>query len=353
MKLNTDCKFLRAGRLLLAGGLLCVLTVPDLRAQESTFGPCRQPVTWEQVSLVDEIPEDLEKMLLVTNRMDNSQSGDPILFPNEVEEYRYVTYLWAACDEGNWLLAPAKSFEEGIHGVDQGKDLLVFVHGHGKSMPLVLTRARQMQALYKVTMVIFDWPSYNSNFNKSLSRVRRCGENFYNLVLQLDEYRRAHMAADQGMSLFLHSLGNYFLSHMVVNGNNQYLDEVIFDNIILNAAAIRSKEHGEVLSQLKFQKRIYVVSNENDRVLRGAHLLTSGRMLGNLPMEPLAPNTIYMDFTPLVGWEHTYFAGYHEFEVKHAVFAHFFNSALAGKEVDLDAPYYLKAPDRKVYTVRE
>jgi len=38
--------------------------------------------------------------------------------------------------------------------------------------------------------------------------------------------------------------------------DGQYLKDVFIDNIVLNAAAIRSKEHGEVLSQLNFQKAI-------------------------------------------------------------------------------------------------
>ena len=37
-----------------------------------------------------------------------------------------------------------------------------------------------------------------------------------------------------------------------------------------------------VLSRVRIQDRLYVLSNANDRVLRGAQLLTSGKMLGNL-----------------------------------------------------------------------
>ena len=140
----------------------------------------------------------------------------------------------------------------GLNEIDDGSDILLFVHGHGKNMPLVLSRANQIQERYGVSLVVFDWPSLNSNFNKSLSRVRRCGENFYNLQLQLQQYRQEKMEEDQHLSMLMHSLGNYFLTHMVVNGNNQYMGEKIFDNIIMNAAAVRTKEHGDVISRVQY-----------------------------------------------------------------------------------------------------
>jgi len=113
------------------------------------------------------------------------------------------------------------------------------------------------------------------------------------------------------------------------------MEEKIFDNIIMNAAAVRSKEHGEVISQVRIQDRLYVVSNQNDRVLRGAHLLTSGKMLGNEPMLPLSPNATYVDFSLVAGSEHTYFVGYHQFEYDLPAFRHFYYGAFHGEDVDL------------------
>jgi hypothetical protein len=66
----------------------------------------------------------------------------------------------------------------------------------------------------------------------------------------------------------------------------------------MNSAAVRSKEHGEVISQITMQENLYVILNNNDKVLKGAHLITAGKMLGNMVIEPLATGT-----------QHTYFAG--------------------------------------------
>ena len=143
------------------------------------------------------------------------------------------------------------------------------------------------------------------------------------------------MKTGQKLSLIMHSLGNYFLTHLVVNGNNQYMKERIFDNIVMNAPAVRTREHGEVVSQIGIQDRLYVALNKGDFVLRGAQMLTSGKMLGNLAMEPLAPNTRYVDFSDVAGREHTYFAGYHDFEFDLPAVGSFYDNALHGKEVDL------------------
>jgi hypothetical protein len=336
--------------LLLTGVMFCF----PLRGQQEKFGYCSLPHGWDQISMSrSELPGDAQKILIVTNRPYVEDAPEHEIFPNEVAEYRKVTYLIAACDGEKWQLYRVDDFLSGMKAIDRGGDILLFVHGHGKPMPDVLTRAFQMQDRYDISMVVFDWPSYNSNFNKSLSRVRRCGENFYNLVLQLKEYRAHEMEPDQHLSMILHSLGNYYLTHLVVNGNNQYLKGPVFDNIILNSAAVRSKEHGEVLSQLEMQKRIYVTCNARDKVLRGAHLLTSGKMLGNVVIEPLAPNAIYVDFTCVAGMEHTYFAGYHKFEYDLPAFEHFYFAALHGLTVDFsDETMFHQKSGQPVYVLK-
>ena len=160
------------------------------------------------------------------------------------------------------------------------------------------------------------------------------------------------MKEDQHLSMLMHSLGNYFLTHLVVNGNIQYMHMKIFDNIIMNAAAIRSREHGDVLSRIDIQDRLYVTLNKYDKVLQGAHLLTSGKMLGNEIIEPLATGARYVDFTGVARTEHTYFAGYHGFEYELPAIGYFYNTALHGEKVDFSRKGIVQ-PDRRrpVYSI--
>ena len=334
--------------------VILLIGCPACSGQEREFSYCSSPVGWDQVSMAGGgLPAGIDRILVVTNRPYDPDRGDGILFPNEIAQYREVSYLLASCDGSGWKLSLLPDMETGLSEIDEGGDMLLFVHGHGKSLPQVLTRAHQVRELYGVAVVVFDWPSRNSNFNKSLSRVRRCGENYYNLLLQLQDYRNSSMTGEQHLSMMLHSLGNYYLTHMVVNGNIQYLDEKIFDNIIMSAPAVRSKEHGEVLSRVNIQDRLYILFNDQDKVLRGAHLLTSGRMLGNVVMDPLAPNATYVDFTAVAGMEHTYFAGYHDFEFDLPAMGHFFDTAIHGGKVNFNDPdMYLRQGERPRYVVR-
>ena len=335
--------------------LVLMLFCYQLSGQQNSFGPCSSPVGWNQVNVSPTgLPENAQKILIVTNRPYLPDASDQEVFFNEVSDYRKVTYLLAACESGSWQMSPVDDFLSGMNEIDCGQDILLFVHGHGKAMPPVLTRANQIRDRYDVSLVVFDWPSFHSNFNKSLSRVRRCGENFYNLLLHLQQYRNNELNPNQHLSMLLHSLGNYYLTHLVVNGNNQYMDEKIFDNIIMNSPAVRSKEHGEVISQLRIQDQLYVVFNHRDKVLRGAHLLTSGKMLGNVVIEPLAPNATYVDFGCVAGTEHTYFAGYHQFEFDLPAIEHFFYNAFHGRKVDFsEDEMFLQKSGQPIYIVKD
>ncbi len=291
---------------------------------------------WKNISLISgEIPDSLPKILVITNRPFEPANKDNIIFPNGIALYRKVTYLEVAFNRGNWLVKVHESFDEAMKILDSSKDLLLFVHGHGKTFNEILPRSMLIKNRYDVSLILFDWPAENSNFNKSLARVRRCSDNFYSLLLNLEKYRANSMSDNQSLSVLAHSLGNYFLTHFVVNGCWQYLNTPFIDNIIFNAPAVRSKEHGEVISLITISKNKYVVLNKNDRVLRGANLLTSGKMLGNVVIEPFADNTKYINFTNIAGYLHTYFVGYNEFEDENQSVFNFYNSVIHGRQPNL------------------
>ena len=286
---------------------------------------------WKNISLVSgEIPDSLPKILVITNRPFEPENKDNIIFPNGIAQYRKVSYLEVAFNGANWLVKVHDNFHEAMKILDSSKDILLFVHGHGKTFNEILPRSMLIKNRYNVSLILFDWPAKNSNFNKSLARVRRCSDNFYSLLLDLENYRANSMGENQTLSVLAHSLGNYYLTHFVVNGCWQYIHTPFIDNIIFNAPAVRSKEHGEVISLINISKNKYVVLNKNDRILRGANLLTSGKMLGNVVIEPFADNTSYINFTNIAGKEHTYFVGYNKFENDNPAVFNFYNTIIHG-----------------------
>jgi hypothetical protein len=330
--------------------LLCFFSLVNTKAQEENFSFCQKVPSWNEIIIDSAFVTSKAAILIVSNRSYQPQEHE--FLPNDIDRWRLISYFLAYCEDSQWHLTKVDSFKESMDAINNGKDLLLFVHGHGKSFPAALSRVNLVNQRYSINTILFDWPSQNSNFNKSLSRVRHCGENFYNLMLQLQDYRLQSMQPNQHLSLMANSLGNYFLTHLVVNGNNQYLNTVFIDNLLLNAAAVKTQDQDEVISQFHFQKQIYVTINKNDRVLRGAHLLTYGKMLGNFVYPPLVPNTDYIHFTPLVGKLHNYYAGYNQVEYNHSVFFDFYNTVLHGKPVNLNnEKYYKIRPEGDGYEV--
>jgi len=77
-------------------------------------------------------------------------------------------------------------------------------------------------------------------------------------------------------------------------------------------------------------------------------------MLGNVVIEPLAKEASYIDFTPLAGTQHTYFAGYHQFEFDLPVFEQVFDIAFHGGRVELSNPeLFSRKGDQAIWVVKD
>lgn len=292
---------------------------------------------WKNIVMHDaSVGESKFKILLITNRPFIPDHPDKIFFSNNVvSEFRKITYVIARNYGSFWTLDTVGSFEKAMSIVDDGSNILFFVHGQGQTFPMVLRMSSGIKSRYGLTVVAFDWPSANKNINKSLVYVRKCSANFYNTILNFEDYRKTHMQKEQSLNMLCHSLGNYFLARLVLDGNYQYLNKPIFDNLISNAAAIRAKRHYKIFEKLTFQKQIYVTSNQNDWVLHGANLLIGSKLLGNSPQIPLAKNAIYINFTSIAGKAHNYFFGTNEFENTNKNVKHFYDQLFNGKGVPL------------------
>jgi hypothetical protein len=76
-------------------------------------------------------------------------------------------------------------------------------------------------------------------------------------------------------------------------------------------------------------------------------------MLGNAPIKPLATNAQYVNFTGLVGKEHSYYFGFHDFEYENQAFFYFYNTVVHGNEVNLqDTNYFLPRETGDGYNIK-
>jgi hypothetical protein len=119
-----------------------------------------------------------------------------------------------------------------------------------------------------------------------------------------------------GLSMFFHSLGNYYLEYLVLQTKSLCGPPALFDNLALNAAAVNQDQHQEWVEKLFFNCRIYITSNVSDFNLKRARFFTKdGKQTGEKIKLPLAENAKYVNFKKPVGFRlptwatHTYFIG--------------------------------------------
>ncbi len=304
---------------------------PPLLAQNATsaIDSCIPATDWNHIRIDTSSGKfSSQSILIVSNRKYTPDDTSGILLNHELSPQNKVHYFLASCADTIWKIAPVKSLTEGLDIINHGENLVLFVHGNGKTFPSALERSARIKNRYKTGMILFDWPSENFDLNISITNISQTSRNFQALLEELKNYRLQKMKETQNLSLFMHSLGNLYIKKLVEEKGDKE-DSVFIDNLILNAAAIEEENHQEVLAGLNIQKRIFVVYNQQDFILFGAQFFLQKAMLGNGTNNPFSHAT-YIDFTPVGEFEHTYFTGIHQFEKDNHSVMSFYYSILNG-----------------------
>jgi len=285
---------------------------------------------------------------LITNRKVDTLQHDWRILQNEIDHRNSLKVFIADargdsiyCNQGT-TLSLSYLFSQ------PGNDWVLLIHGDSKAPVDAAVRGLEVQNLHNVKVIVFSWPSKMStqnglkNFRNSKGNVRAGLPQFRELLLTMQKYRNSHIWPEENnLSLFMHSLGNYYLELSVKEGILEGIDPELFDNVIINAAAVELEGHDAWVEDLSISERIYIISNARDFNLSGARLFTSaGKQLGG-PLElPLAENAIYINFTEAVGFKlptwvsHTYFVG--EMPSKSSNIKNFYSTIFHGHEKDLN-----------------
>jgi len=261
---------------------------------------------------------------VITNREADPSRGNPF-FINQVKNDPSLTFLHITYHGNDSLeIVPMDStgFLSGIMG--ENSNWLLFVHGDSKTFRQAVMRGFDIQYLHNVNVIVFSWPSKDpdmngiKNFKNSRQNVIKSSGHFISVICLMRSFRQLNPAFQSGgrLSMFIHSLGNYYLEHIVERTKSVCGPPAVFDNLIVNAAAVNQDDHRDWLEQLGFQERIYITANVSDVNLKGVRIFTKdGKQLGEKVKSPLAANASYIHFTKAVGLRfptgttHTYFIG--------------------------------------------
>ena len=263
----------------------------------------------EQITLKEfEVTE--QTVRVITNRQVLEQSQTQITFESSPSKEGMHTYLLASQVDDDWAFEQKNGLLELLNTETTHKDYLVFIHGDGKNLMSAVERALEIQTIHKVNVLVYAWPSKDEdlgaikNFKNSVSNIDASIQLMSAFLEELKSISAITTIFDQhNLTVFHHSLGNYYAEKLVEEGYAGLLSTPFIENLIINAAAVEQEGHSEWLEQINFSQRIFVNSNDDDMSLSGLRVLTKlGRQLGESAKPPLASNAIYVDFTDIVGF---------------------------------------------------
>lgn len=319
----------------------------------------------QELIIKSNMDQSKDKILIVTNRfIEDKGQGQIVVEPRLTNESSHH-FLTAQLNGETWVYSKESSLISMLNQSVTYDDWVVFIHGDGKTLKTSVDRAREIQKLHKVNVLVYSWPSKDSemngirNFKNSYSNVELSSPMLYNFLTDLSELKTSNENPFQNhqMSLFLHSLGNYYLERLAVEGLLDDLKEPIFDNLMINAAAVEQEGHHNWVEQISFAERIYINSNDDDMSLSGLRILTKlGRQLGESPEPPYAQNAYYINFTKAVGFpgsmgpSHSYY--FATITDKSENIKNYYTTLLHGKKAPLyDSQLFTYASDEVSYSI--
>ncbi|MBO9699235.1 MAG: alpha/beta hydrolase [Sporocytophaga sp.] len=290
-------------------------------------------------------------MVTVRDKVASSQKlfSDKSIRP---DQYTTLICLWKNPD---WYIMEVPSLEVALQKSGCTKEVVTFIHGDGKDFPLAINRAADIKLLFDIPVIAFDVPSLLPTSNK-IKNFYNSKHNYKESSSLFTEYVKAlgkikEHQPNLSLVLHMHSLGNYVYMESLKKNR---LDKcpLIFETILMNAAAVKQKRHKGWLEKSHIQKNIYITYNKTDHTLNGAHFITFRKQLGERLKKPLASNGHYINFQTIAHKEHNYYRNTELFRI-HPNLKLFYIDILHGRHVPLeDESRFSKRKDGKGFDIR-
>ncbi|PLX11604.1 MAG: hypothetical protein C0598_07845 [Marinilabiliales bacterium] len=282
-------------------------------------------ISQEYESIIGSENYQYPNVLVITNRLadTNTNQVNPV-YRNIVDSVGGIKVFKVEFKEGNFI-----SYETSLESYfktspEELEDWLLFVHGDGKTFIRAAARGLDIQNYYKVNVIVFAWPSrlpeggMTAHFNASIVNSGKSTAHLIQVYDSLKVFRENHPEcfSSSNLSAMYHSLGNRVLKLAADSINEHFGDDYIFDNQILNAAAVNQEGHKDWVEKINVQKRIFNNSNVFDINLNGLRIISPlNYLLGERLFTPLSDSIMYFNFTETIGFRlppgksHTYFLG--------------------------------------------
>lgn len=158
--------------------------------------------------------------------------------------------------------------------------VLIYLHGRAKGVgepkkSLESGIYRELAA-YGVAVLGFTWDADDGGYDENRP-IASCGD-FAKLLTALRGYLDTHNVARP--ALLAHSMGNIIIAESAKDNLLTADVGLLFSNLVLTSAAVKTKRHARWLDNIGAAERIYVSINEHDLVLSAAGFAFRPNMLG-------------------------------------------------------------------------
>lgn len=271
---------------------------------------------WQHLAINNTLKPVAKDTLIVIASNRIMKRGD-IRFLKEKRNRDSLRYFIAFTHGGSWHILQVPSLTNALNYLPDEKkqnDWIVYTEGMGKIFTSDVDRGFRMAGTYHANVLLLDYPSIRTNYGllrNYFFAIHNARIAYKDFVPVLDTFKELKLKKETGgghVTLFFHSMGNNIVWKMVQHDKLTMLNDNLWaDNLILNAACVPQRHHAKWLNKVHFAKRIYIDYNPNDRTLRGAHLVSFRKQLGERVRKPLSANAIYINFGQVAGERHSNF----------------------------------------------
>ena len=278
------------------------------------------------------------KVVIISCRKFDPRWIDNFFSSKKLERHHKLWYMVADYNLPTCFIDTVPTLADALKEFDLNNDFLFYIHGHGKDFNQSLEVTKRLSERYEINVIVFDWPSKNGNLSRSMKLIRHSTKDLHKTLSTLYEIKKATFPPETNITTLMHSLGNYYLIRLVKDKRTDLLGgkTAVFDRIILNSAAIKSKNHAHCLNMIGTPSEIIITQNENDFVLQGAQLLTWSKQLGNENNGEYFPNATYLNFSKVAEKQHNYFLGIYPFENRNPYYRQIFYWLFHGQNIDYE-----------------
>jgi len=272
---------------------------------------------WENIQLdssiiTSQVSKSDTVIIVASNRtMQNGQ----LRFMGEDRDDQNVRYFIVYSFQHKWHVLQTKDLNEAISYVpDKNLDWVVYTEGMGKIFTSDLDRGMRMAGTYHVNVILLDYPSAKTkyhlfhNYRFAILNAKIAYHAFFPVLDTIKEMKLHNKLGNDHLTLFFHSMGNNVMREIV---NHNLLpainNKAWVDNLILNAPCVPQKNHRKWVDKIHFAKSTYIHYNPNDKTLKGAHLISFKKQLGEKIKAPVSNNANYVDFELIAGERHSNF----------------------------------------------